>query len=65
MVVVTVQLEDNIAARLNDEAQRQNTTLEQLLADNAAQILDRSRSEFQHKLNGILNEDHELLRRLA
>ncbi len=65
MVVVTVKLEDRVAEQLNGEALRQNTTLEQLLADNAAKILDRSRLEFQTKLSNILKEDYELLRRLA
>ena len=65
MIVVTVKLEYNVVERLSDEAHRQNTTLEQFLADNAAKILDRSRSEFQNKLSNILKEDHELLRRLA
>ena len=63
MVVVTVKLEDKVAEQLSGEALRQNTTLEQLLADNAVKIL--SRLEFQTKLGNILKEDHELLRRLA
>ena len=65
MVAVTIQLPDKVAEQLNERAKQRQTTLEALIADNITSLVPHEDAEFRHKLDRILAEDHELLRRLA
>lgn len=64
MTTVTVTFTDEELVKLKELAGRKGIALEDMLRENAREILTRE-EEFQEALTAVLAENAELLRRLA
>ena len=65
MVALTIKLRDAIAEQIDKEAKQRDMTVEQIVEENLTQRFSQVDPKFRRRLDAILAEDHELLRRLA
>lgn len=67
MTTITITLDDELAARLRDEAQSLGVAPEDLAHRGVAELLAHSKNtpNFQDALSAVLEENAELYRRLA
>ena len=67
MTTIAITLDDELAARLRDEAQILGVAPEDLVRRGVENLLENSKSdpEFQAALAAVLEENAELYRRLA
>ena len=65
MKTMTIELKDEIAEQLEAEAQSLNLSVEQLISLRAEQLLSKPDIRFESIAKRIIQEDKELLRRLA
>ncbi|HLK57235.1 MAG TPA: hypothetical protein VKU00_11750 [Chthonomonadaceae bacterium] len=65
MRTVTIEIKDEIVEKLEEEANLLNLSVEQLIALRAEQLLSKPDTQFETIARQIIQEDKELLRRLA
>lgn len=65
MTALTIELQDELVERAQAEARRRNMTVEELAALGLKELLAKPDAEFERIARRIIEEDRELLRRLA
>ena len=65
MTTIRIELRDEIVERLEQEAKRLNTTIEQLASERAERLLSPSKQEISQLIEDIVCENRELYQRLA
>jgi predicted transcriptional regulator len=65
MPTLSISVPDDVMKKLEDEADRRNTTKEQLAAQSVIEMLAKGRSENTELISEIIKENKELYRRLA
>jgi hypothetical protein len=65
MTAITIELQDELAERLAAEARRRNVTVSELLAQSAEILLSEPGDDFSAAVRRVIQEDRELLKRLA
>ena len=65
MTAITIELEEELAERLAAEAERRHVTVSELLVEIAEKQLPKSGDYFSSAVRRVIEEDRELLKRLA
>ena len=69
MTTITITLEDELAARLRQQAESEGVALEELARRGVESVVEQNKSkfapDFEQAISAVLEENAELYRRLA